>query len=88
MASKFFTGQHDLPDPLEQYLRETTELEFEGVERFAIDPAKVDAGDFTLPQHQVMYRFWLGHRSGDELPPSSVIDPLGHIPAVPGRNVL
>lgn len=76
MASKFFSGHHVPSDPLEQYLPEASELEFDGIEQFTIDPAKVRVEDFALRQHQVMYQFWLANRRGDALPPSSAFDAL------------
>jgi hypothetical protein len=76
LPDEFYSGHRERPNPLEQYLPETSELEFEGVRQFALDPAKVEASDFALAQHRVMYQFWLGNRVGDELPPSSAIDPL------------
>ena len=76
LPSVFFSGHRERPDPLEQYLPDALELEFQGVRQFALDPAKVEVGDFALAQHRVMYQFWLGNRVADDLPPSSAIDPL------------
>lgn len=82
MSRQYFTGHRVVPDPLEPYLPDTDQLEFEGALQITIDAAKVQVSDFALGVHQCMYRFWLANKPKDGLPPSRAIDPLSFREAV------
>ena len=76
MSSGFYTGVRETPDPLQQYMPDLDQLEFDGIVQVTIDPAKVAVSDFVLPVHQCMYHFWLAKWGMDKLPPSTAVDPL------------
>lgn len=82
MPKHYFTGHRDIPDPLEQYMPRREKVEFDGVLQLTINREKVKASDFMLPMHRSMYQFWLAHKKGDELPPSTAIDPLSFQDAI------
>lgn len=82
MTNRYFSGHRIAPDPLEQYLPDPDQLEFDDVFQITVDAAKVEAGAFALPVHRCMYDFWLANKKGQDLPLSAAIDPLSFWKAV------
>ncbi|MDP6876169.1 MAG: PAS domain-containing protein, partial [Alphaproteobacteria bacterium] len=82
LSSRYFSGYRKSPDPLQQFMPDADQLEFDGVVQVAIDPEKVTEADFALPVHQCMFRFWQKNRTGGDLPPTTAVNPLAFPEAV------